>query len=576
MKNKQIARIFDQIADILEFKNELPFKINAYRRASRTLEEMVGDVQLKFKDGSLQDVPGIGKAMLEKIGEYLQTGRMQKYEQEKASVPDGLMDLLAIQNLGPKTLALLHSHLGVKNLSDLKTALDSEKFLALPGMGVKKAENIRHGIALYEQALDRISIGRAIPLVQAIIAQLQERVGAQIQRISPAGSVRRMRETVHDIDILVETEAGAEVIQAFVALPMVTQVLGAGETKGSVLIDGKYQVDVRAVLPGSYGAAQQYFTGSKEHNVRLREIARKQGLKINEYGIFRDEQKLGGTEEDEIYRELKMAWIPPELREDRGEIEAALDNRLPELITLADIKADLHLHSTYSDGRMPIKDMAGAARELGYQYLAICDHSVSARYANGLNWQVLKQQWQEIDALNNEYQDFHILKGTEVDILQDGNLDFPDSVLAQLDWVVASIHASFTKSPTERIIAAMQNPYVNVISHPTGRLISRREGYEIDVDRVLQAAANTGTAMEINAYWDRLDLSDVNARRAIDMGVKISINTDAHNIDHLHMMVLGVGTARRGWVEKPQVVNTYSLEQLRHWRQEKQQKMLQR
>lgn len=570
MKNKEIAQIFDQIADILEFKGDVPFKINAYRRTSRILQDLVEDVEVKWHDGSLKQVDGIGKSSLEKIGEYLRTGKISKYEELKAQVPTDLMDLLNIQHLGPKTLALLHKELGVNNLNDLKSALASEKFFDLPGMGAKKAENIRRGIELYEQALDRISIGLAVPLVQEIITRLNERVGAKIRRISPAGSVRRMRETVHDIDILAETDFGPEVIQAFVNLPQVSDVLGAGDTKGSVLIDGRYQVDLRAVTGKSYGAAQQYFTGSKDHNVHLREIARKQGLKINEYGIFRDEQQLGGAEEAEIYQILGMDWIAPELREDRGEIDAAIEKKLPKLVTLDDICTDLHMHSTYSDGLLSIKEMAMAAQKLGYGYIAICDHSTAASYANGLTIADIKQQWAEIDALNKEFDNFYILKGSEVDILSDGSLDFPDEILAQLDLVVASIHSAFKKDPTSRIIAAMQNPYVNIISHPTGRLISRREGYEVDVEKILQAAAETDTAMEINAYWDRLDLSDINARRAIEKGVKISINTDAHHMDHLYMMMYGVGTARRGWVEKKDVINTFSLEELKSWRLEKQ------
>ncbi len=570
MKNIELARLFDQIGDILEFRGELIFKINAYRKASRAIHELTVDVADLWQQNRLAEIPGVGKGLQEKIAEYLSSGTIIEMEALLQGVPKDLFELLSIQNFGPKTAALAYKELGVETIADLQRVIGDGSLAQLPGMGAKKVENIRKGVELRASASDRISIGLAIPVVEEILEYLHKTVGDKIGRITPAGSVRRGRETVHDIDILVETSQGAAVIDAFVHMPGVTQISGAGDTKGSVMLQDRVQVDVRAVDKDSFGAAQQYFTGSKEHNVHLREIAKKMGLKINEYGVFSGEERRGGETEEQVYQLLGLQWIPAELREDRGEIEAAAKDQLPQLLDLKDIKSDLHIHSNSSDGQYSLADMAEEVRKMGYSHMAFCDHSRSARYANGLEETRLLRQIDDIRTLQKKYDDFTILAGCEVDILPDGSLDYPDSLLAELDFVVASIHSAFKTDPTARTLAAMQNKYVDVIGHPTGRLISRREGFEIDINAVVEMARKTGTALEINSFWDRLDLCDLHARLAVEQEVKISINTDAHHPTHLPMMRYGVSTARRGWVRKSDVINTFSLEALKKWQKRNQ------
>ena len=565
MKNIEIATIFNQMADILEFLEEVPFKINAYRKAARAIEELTTDIVDVWKNNALADIPGVGKALQAKIEEYLQTGQIPQYNELLTKAPKELFELLNIQSFGPKTAALAYKQLHVETVDDLLKVAESGELAKLSGMGAKKVENILKSIELYKTARERISIGIAWPIFEDVKSYLMENAGSMISRISSAGSVRRFRETVHDIDVLVETDDGPGVIEAFTKMPAVTRILGAGETKASVILNDRFQVDLRAVRAESFGAALQYFTGSQAHNVRLREIAKKKGLKINEYGIFRENEKLGGENEEDIYRLLNMPCPPAELREDRGEIDALIKNELPDLVQLKDIRADLHIHSTYSDGQLALKDMAEHVRQLGYSHMSFNDHSQSVFYANGCSIDRLYQQMEEIRTLNKEFSDFTILTGTEVDIMPDGSVDFPDDILKQLDFVVASIHSAFKTNPTERILSAMENPYVDVIGHPTGRLISRREGYELDMDRVIKKASETGTALEVNSFWDRLDISDLNIRKAIENNVKISINTDSHHPKHLTMMELGVGTARRGWATKNDVINTLSLPDLKKW-----------
>ncbi len=566
-KNKVIAEMFEQIADVLEFKGDLPFRVNAYRKAARVVGDLQEDIEEVWREGRLDKIPGIGKGMREKIEEFLTTGKMTKYEEVTKDVPPGLLELLKVQNLGPKTLALAYKELGVRSLDDLKRVIEDGSLASLPGMGPKKVENIKKGLELYETAQERISLGVALPIVEEVMELLRERAGQWIGRMSPAGSLRRMRETVGDIDILCESEHGAEVIETFAKLPIVDRVLAAGETKGSVIVQGGVQVDLRVVPTDCYGSALQYFTGSKAHNIHLRDIAKRHGLKISEYGIFDVERdrRLGGKDEEEIYHVMGMDWIPPELREDRGEIEAAAEHRLPRLVELTDIRGDLHVHSKHSDGAATIEEMAAAARDLGYMYLGICDHSRSAKYAGGQEIDELLAEIEEIRRLNEKLDGFRIYAGVEVDILADGSLDFPDDVLAQLDVVVASVHSGFKQNVTQRLVRAMENPHVDIIGHPTGRLISKREGYEIDLEKVLEVAAKTNTALEINAYYDRLDLSDLNARRAAEMGILLSVNTDAHHPEHLWMMRFGVGTARRAWLGPENIINCFSPDKLEAW-----------
>jgi len=565
MKNQEISEIFFKMADILEFKGEVPFKVNAYRKAARVLYDLTTDIEEIWKNGKLSELPGIGKALQGKIEDYLMHNKITQYEKLLQQIPKELFLLLSIQNFGPKTAALAYQKLGVETLNGLEKVINDGSLASLPGMGDKKIEKIRKGLELLKTSQERISIGIALPIIEGIKSYLKDNAGSIVKRLSPAGSARRGRETVHDIDILAESDNGPELIQTFIKMPNITQVLGAGDTKASILLNDRVQVDLRVVNSGSYGAALQYFTGSQAHNIRLRGIAKSHGYKINEYGIYEGERKIGGKEEADIYQYLGMKWIPPELREDRGEIEAAQKHSLPELVSLDDIKSDLHIHSTYSDGQLDIKEMTEIVRSFGYSYMAICDHSKSAFYANGVDENRLLQQIDEIHNLNKNYQDFYILAGCEVDILPKGQLDFSNTILKKLDFVIASIHSAFETDPTSRTIAAMKNPFVDVIGHPTGRLISRREGFTIDIDKIIKVAAETGTALEVNSYWDRLDLSDIHIKKAIENGVKISINTDTHHPHHLPMMELGVATARRGWAGKKDVINALSLEQFRVW-----------
>ncbi|MBN1561440.1 DNA polymerase/3'-5' exonuclease PolX [candidate division KSB1 bacterium] len=565
MKNNEVADILEKFADVLEFKGDVGFKINAYRKAARAIVDLGDDIEKLWRENRLGDIPGVGKALQEKIDQFLRSGRIRQLDEHLATVPRELFQLLEIQNFGPKTAALAYKELGVETIEDLQTAIDNGSLASLPGMGAKKVAKISKSLELHARAEKEISIGMATIIVAELMDYLREKAGDKAQRMSAAGSVRRNKETVHDIDILVETDYGEEVIKLLTEFPRVTRILGAGATKGSVLLDDRHQIDLRAIQSQSYGAAQQYFTGSQAHNVKLREMAKKAGYKINEWGIFRGDEKVGGENEEDIYRIIGLQWMPPELREDRGEIEAAAENRIPRLVALEDIQADLHMHTTKSDGQHSLEHLVEYVRQRGYRYMAVCDHSKSAIYANGQSEQRLLQTIADIRSLNEKLENFTVLAGIEVDILADGSLDFSDDILRQLDFVVASIHSAFQTDPTDRTIAAIENKYVDVIGHPTGRLISRRQAFELDMDRVIAAASKTGTALEVNSFWDRLDLNDINVRKAVSGGVKISINTDAHHEKHLRMMALGVGTARRGWARKEDVINTYSLDQLRAW-----------
>ncbi len=576
-KNKVLSEMFDRMADALEFLDENRFKVIAYRKAARVLEDYPEDIEEVYRRGgvkALKAIPGIGERIAQKIAEYLETGHMHKYEEVMSMVPQELLTLLDVQGIGPRTLRLAYDKLGVRTVEDFKRVLEDGSLARLPGMGPKKIENIKKGLELYERMRDRIPIGLAFPLVNEII----EAMGKldEVNRISACGSFRRMKETVGDLDILTTGTDGRKIIDYFVHLPGVTRVLASGDTKGSAIFHDRYQVDLRVVPEESYGAALQYFTGSKQHNVHIRTIAKAMGLKISEYGVFKGDEMIAGKDEAEVYKAVGLPWIPPELREDWGEIEAAAAGKLPLLVELKDIKGDLHVHSRYSDGTATLEEIAERARELGYEYIAVCDHSVSAKYAHGLEIDRLKEKIERIRELNKSLDGVKLLAGTEVDILSDGSLDYPDEVLKQLDFVVASVHTwRKDEDVTERILRAMENPYVHVIGHPTGRLISQREGYQVDIDRIIEKAAETGTALEINAYYDRLDLRDVNVRKANEAGVKLSIGTDAHNIGQLWMMVLGVGTARRGWSTPQSIINTMSYDELIKWASSKKKRMRQ-
>ena len=566
MKNKELADLFDKMADILEFKNENPFKISAYRKASRVLGDLTQDIQEITESGALKKVPGIGEGMAQKIEEYLKTGKISKYEEVKKGVSDELIAMMEIPGMGPKTLAMIHQERKINNLSQLEKALEDGSLIDLPGMGEKKAENIKRGIELLKQSKGRMNLGVAYPLAKRIVDTLREKTGSK--KIEWAGSLRRMRENIGDIDILATGPDHRKIFHTFTHLPEVKEVLASGETKASVIVEGGVQIDIRVVDEASYGAALQYFTGSKGHNIRLRGIAKAKGIKVNEYGIFKGEKKIGGKEERDIYEALGMDWIEPELREDRGEIEAAQKGKLPKLIREPEIKGDLHMHSKWSDGTARIEEIAKVVQKRGYQYVAICDHTKSLKIARGLEESRLLKQIEEIDQINEKSEGFQILKGTEVDILLDGKLDLPDKVLEKLDYVVAAVHSGFKQEKrkmTKRIVRALENPFVHCLAHPSGRLLGARAPYEVDIDQVMEAAKKNGKALEINATLERLDLDDIHCRKAKEVGIKLAIGTDAHHLDQLWMISLGVGVARRGWLEPPDLLNTFSLKEILKW-----------
>jgi DNA polymerase (family 10) len=566
MKNKEISALFEKMADLMEFKGENPFKVSSYRKAARIIGDLTRDIEEIFQNGELKTIPGVGEGIAKKISEYLETGTVAAYDELHEGISDELMGIMNIPGMGPKTLSLIHKEVGIKDMADLRGALENGRLIGLPGMGEKKLENIKRGIELLARSRGRMNLGLAFPLASSIVESMNRTTG--LAKIEVAGSLRRMKEDIGDIDILATGSEGKKVIAAFTGLPEVREVLASGDTKGSIVVEGGTQIDLRVVEEESYGAALQYFTGSKPHNIHLRSIARSKDIKINEYGIFRNDKRIGGREEFEVYTLLGMVWIPPELREDRGEIEAAQRGELPNLLEKSDVKGDLHVHSNWSDGSCDLDEIARWGKSMGYHYIAICDHTKSLKIARGLTEDRLLQQIDEIDHINERLDGFRLLKGTEVDILSDGTLDLSDEVLNRLDIVVAAIHTGF-KQPrekiTRRILLAMQNPHVNIIAHPTGRLIGSREPYDVDLDRVMEMAAQTHTGLEINAYHERLDLNDINCMRAKANGVKVCIGTDAHHPEQMWMMSLGVAVARRGWLEKDDVLNCLATHELIQW-----------
>ncbi len=566
MKNREIADLLEEMADILEFKGENPFKISAYRKASRIIGDLTQDIEEIAEQGKLKEIPGIGEGMAQKIVEYLKTGKISKFEEARKGVSDELIAIMDIPGMGPKTLSMLHREKGISNLSQLEKALEDGSLRGLFGIGEKKIENIKRGIQLLKQSKGRMNLGIAFPLAKRIVEALREKTGSK--SIEWAGSLRRMKENIGDIDILATGPDMEKIVHVFTHLPEVKEVLASGQTKASVIVEGGTQIDLRVVEEDSYGAALQYFTGSKAHNIHLRGIAKAKGIKINEYGVFKGKKKVGGKDEKDIYRTLGMDWMEPELREDRGEIEAAQKGRLPKLVQETDIKGDLHVHSKWSDGTSSIEEVARAAQGRGYQYVAITDHSKSLRIAHGLDETRLMKQMEEIDRVNEKLKGFQILKGTEVDILAEGRLDFPEKVLEKFDIVVASIHSGFKQDRakmTKRIIQAFENPYLHIFAHPTGRLLGARDPYEVEMDELIEAAKKFGKVLEINAYFERLDLDDIHCRKAKEMGIQVAISTDSHHPDQMWMMSLGVAVAKRGWLEKKDVLNTLSLKEILKW-----------
>ena len=564
MKNQQIAKIFNEIAELLELKGENVFRVRAYRRAAQNIDGLSKDVA-SLSEEELEAIPGIGKDLSGKMHEYIETGKIAKHEELKKEIPEGVLQLLQVPGLGPKKAKMLFDKLGVKSVDDLEDALEKKKLSSLPGIQKKTEENLLKGIEFLKRGTERRPLGRILPLADDIIRRVRD--AAPVDKIEVAGSIRRMKETVKDIDILTTSKHPERVMDVFVKLPHVTRILMHGPTKSSVITEEGIQVDLRVVEEGSFGAALQYFTGSKQHNIKLREMAVRGGLKINEYGVFKEpgDRKVGGKKEEDVYKALKLPYIPPELREDTGEIEAAIKGKLPDLITLNDIKGDLHVHTKWSDGSHDLDTVVEAAKKRGYQYIAITDHTKGLGVAHGLDEKRLADEIKLIDEANKKLSGFRILKGTEVDIRGDGRLDLPDDALAGLDIVVASVHSGFRQTEeqiTKRIISAIRNPCVSVIAHPTGRLIGERDAYAMDMAAILKEAAKYGVAMEVNAYPLRLDLNDIHIKMAKEYGVPLVISTDTHVTTQYGFMTYGVSVARRGWAEKKDVLNTLSYESL--------------
>ena len=570
MLNLDIARIFDEIADILELKGENAFKIRAYRKAARTIETLTQDLKVMAERGGVKElkkIPGIGEGIAKKIVEIAETGDCQKHRELMQEMPPGLLALLAIPHVGPKTLTKLHQELGITTLEGLEAAAKAHKLAGLPGFGPKAEENILKGIEQYRGYQGRKLLSKALPYAESIVHELQKLDA--VERILIAGSLRRMRETIGDIDILVVSKRPGEVMDAFTSLEGVEDVIAKGDTKSSIVLKG-INADLRVVDSASFGAAAHYFTGSKDHNVRIRELGVKRGLKINEYGVFRGEERIGGATEEDVFASVGLAYIPPELREDRGEVEAARENRLPHLIELKDLKGDLHVHTNWSDGKSSVAEMAEAALALGYEYIAVADHSPAVGVAGGLTEDELAPRRAEIEEVNARYEArgirFRVLNAVEVDIKSDTTLDFPDSILEQFDLVAGAVHSKFTQdraAMTARIITAMENSHVDIIAHPTGRLVGKRDPYEVDMAQLMEAAKRTGTVLELNAFPERLDLNDLHCRMAKDYGVQVAISTDAHDALQMRDVIrYGIATARRGWLEPRDVVNTRGLEEV--------------
>lgn len=563
MTNAEIARMLHEIAELMDLRGDV-FKRNAYRRAARGVETLDRDVRELLGEGRLEDIPGVGKGIAQAIAEMAATGRSGKLEELRRGLPSGLAELMRVPDIGPRTAVQLHRELGVSDLEGLRRAAEEHRIRALKGFGERSEENILRGIEMVERLGHRLLLGDALPLAEAIAAHVRFR---GVGQVSVAGSMRRMRETVGDVDILAGTDRPEEAMDAFVGFPAVAAVVARGPTKTTVRLADGTQVDMRAVPAASYGAALQYFTGSKEHNVRLRRLAQQRGLKLNEYGLFdaSGANLAAGSDEDAVYRLLGLEPIPPELREDRGEVEAAAEGRLPRLVTLPDVRGDLHVHTSMSDGRATMREIAAAAMARGYEYIGVTDHSRSLHVAHGLSEDDLLASVEQARELTAEL-GFPVLRGAEVDILEDGSLDYPDEVLEQLDYVIASVHSRFKmgrEEMTARVVTAMSNEHLTILGHPTGRLLGRREPYPVDMERVMDEARSRGVVLELNAFPDRLDLNDLHCRMAKERGVLLSLDTDAHGVEQLDHMRLAVGTARRGWLVPGDVLNTRPYAELR-------------
>ncbi|MFZ3168723.1 MAG: DNA polymerase/3'-5' exonuclease PolX [Candidatus Methanoperedens sp.] len=579
MKNQEIARILYEIAEYLQMEG-VAFKPQAYRKAGLGLETFDRDIEDLYREEGLKGlkkIPGVGESIAQKIEEYLKTGKIKYYEDFKKKIPASVEALTAVEGVGPRKVKIIYEELGIKNLDELEKAAKEGKIRELPGFGEKTEKNILEGIAFLKREKGRFLLGEILPTAREVFAKLEKL--KEVEKLSMGGSVRRMKDTIGDLDFLAISENPEKVMDIFVSLPGVVRVWGKGATKTSVHMSQGFDMDIRVIPKKSYGSALQYFTGSKEHNIHLRKIAIEKGLKLNEYGVFKGQEMVAGEDEEEVYKILGLNWMAPELRENTGEIEAAIreaqgkPDGLPKLIDYKDVKGDLHYHSRWqeSDGT-PIEEAALAARDFGYEYIGISEHTKTLKIEHGLDEKQLLHHISEIEKINSRLSQgsggqlkFRVLSGCEANIMQDGSIDIDDKVLARLDYVIAGVHSHF-KMPVEkmtgRIIKAMENPHVDIISHPTGRLIMKREEYQIDVEKILEAARETKTALEINSYPERLDMKDVYIKRAREEGVKMVINTDSHNPSQLHYIEYGISQARRGWAEKEDIINCWPVEKL--------------
>ncbi len=572
--NEEIANIFYEIADILEMK-EVKWKPQAYRKAARSLESLnkdVKDIYNKQGEKGLEDISGVGKAIAKKIIQYVKKGKVKKYEELKKSIPKGVEKLMKVPGLGAKTALKFYKKLGIKSIKDLEKAAKQHKIRDLEGFKSKTEQNILQGIKFLKKTKGRKLLGYVLPISKKIESELQEL--REVKKAVVGGSVRRKKETVGDVDILVELKTNNKkkeikdsknIVDFFTNMEIVKRILAKGKARATIITKDNLQIDIRIIKSESFGSALQYFTGNKQHNIHLRKIAQKKNLKLNEYGIFKGKRKVAGRTEKEVYKKLEMKYIEPELRTDSGEIESAQKAQLPKLINYKDIKGDLHIHSNWSDGQDKIEEIAKAAKQKRYKYIGISDHFGNLKIANALNKKRLGKRNKEIDKLNNKIKGIKILKGVEVDITPEGDLSADNQVLRKLDIVTASVHSKFKmskKEMTERILKAMDNKHVDIIGHPTGRMIQQRQAYELDFEKIFKKAKKNKIALEINSAPERLDLRDVDIREAIKQNIKLAINTDSHDKNNLKVIELGIGMARRGWAEKKDIINTLSLFQL--------------
>jgi DNA polymerase (family 10) len=581
MENLDVARTLTELADLLEIQGASPFRIRAYRNAVNTINSLSRPLKDMVAAGEdLTELPGVGKSVAKYIGEFLTSGSISRLEEVSAEFPRSLVQLMRLDGVGPKKARKLFEELDVRTVDDLAAELEAGRVQTLDGFGVKSAAKIIDAIEDHKKHTGRFQIRETERLIAGLLEHMQSAPG--VARIELAGSLRRRKETIGDVDILAELDGdGTPVVDHFVSFSGAQRVVGAGSTKGSIVLHSGLQVDLRVIPSRSFGAALQYFSGSKEHNVAVRSRAVRQGLRVNEWGVFRvpeteddepigkeDGERLAGDTEQSVYEVLGMSWVPPELRENRGEVEAACEDELPELVSLEDIRGDLQMHSTWSDGKASVEEMARSCLERGYEYFALTDHSQAMAMVQGLTPERAREQWAEIEQVQELVPGIRILKSVEVDILKDGSLDMPDDVLEQLDVLVISVHSFMDqnkKTMTDRVLRAMQHPSADILAHPTGRIINRREPFELDVEAVLEAAADLSVAVELNANPNRLDFSDVHVHRAKELGVPVVISTDAHSLRGLADMRFGVDQARRGWLEASDVLNTRSVEEMMGW-----------